>query len=158
MGSRSAVDRRPSGRPAGRALDRRTASTLDAIFCPSDLDRPRTERASAARHRADRSRGGAMEAADGGPRVRLSAIDSACPCCRSPVMLLNYRSTDALALLCDPYKQAAVRISLCLSVRPSVRSVLYQSELVTRERKDAEGSYLAYKLITTVAIRVISVM
>ena len=43
-------DRRPSGRPAGRALDRRAASTLDAIFWPSDLDRPRTERPAAARH------------------------------------------------------------------------------------------------------------
>jgi len=45
IGSRSAADRRPSGRrPAGKALDRRAASTLDAIFCLSDSDRPEPNR------------------------------------------------------------------------------------------------------------------
>jgi len=41
--------RSPAIWPPARALDRRAVSTLDAIFCPSELDRPRLDRTTAGR-------------------------------------------------------------------------------------------------------------
>ena len=78
MGSRSAADRRPSGRPPVRSTAAPSQPWTQFSARVSWTDPGWTGRPPAAARRCDTGAEAGDEAGDGRPRVRLSAIDSAC--------------------------------------------------------------------------------